>query len=267
MPFIFDYTSYKKYLKDYCNEQRGNLSRLAVAGDIQKSYLSACINGKNQITLDHAYGMALYMNLSEIEQNYFFLLVEKDKALTPRLQKKLSSQLKEHAREAYRLKNQQVDSMIISGGTSGEVGNYYLNWLFTAIHSLTSIPSYQTAEKISARIHIPTEVVKQVLKQLENLGFVVKNNNIYKWSSGNVYLEDGSPLLSTHHGNWRMRALDNCQKGDQDAIHYSVVQTMSLDDFELLKKKIANFIKSFNKISDPSFPEESFCFNIDFFKI
>lgn len=269
MQNIFDYLSYKKYLKDYCSDQRGNLSRLANAADVQKSYLSTCLSGKSHLTLDHAYGIALYLNMSNSEQNYFFTLIEKEKAASIRLQRNLTDKLKEMSREAYRLKNLQSNSLIVSDTASTSLlKDYYLNWLFIAVHSLTSIPAYQKAEKISHRLNISLDLTVHILRQLENTNLIIKKaNDTYEWSSGNLHLEDSSPVLATHHGNWRMRASDNCQKGDREALHYSVVQTLSKEDFEILKKKIANFIKSFNKISDPSNPEEAFCFNIDFFKI
>jgi predicted oxidoreductase len=178
----------------------------------------------------------------------------------------LEGKLRDLSREAYRLKNQQKESFVISAADSG-VGTYYSNWTLTAIHTLSSIGKFQTADQIGKRLGLPVAVAQVFLNQLQTLEFVKKEGSHYKWSSGNLHLSDDSSWISNHHLNWRLRAIDNTQKNDRAAMHYTAIQSMSEDDFEVLKKKIANFIKEFNKVSDPSEPEEAFCFSLDFFKI
>lgn len=266
MAVIFDFKSYKNFLVDLCSSERGLLTRLAEAGECQKSYLSACLKGKNHLTLDQAFGMAEYLQMTEAEQEYLFLLIEKEKASTHKLKKKLEGKLLELSREAYRLKNQQKDTIVISN-TDSSIGAYYSNWTLTAIHTLTSINRYQSAEQIGKRLNLPTAVAQVFLTQLQALELVKKEGSHYKWNSGNIHLADNSSWIPSHHLNWRLRAIENVQKRDMASTHYTSIQSMSADDFEILKRKIANFIKEFNKVADPSVPEEAFCLNFDFFKI
>lgn len=264
---IFDFKSYKDYLKAVCQAERGGLSRLAEAGQVQKSYLSACLSGKNHLTLDHAFGMAEYLNLSDYQQDYFFVLIEKEKASTPKLKKRLEAKARDMSRESYRLKNQQRDTIIVSEAPSLEIGAYYASWLSTAIHMLTSIERFQTVASIAKRLALPQESVERSIAQLGKLDLVKKQGEKYRWNSSNLHLEDDSIWIANHHGNWRLRAVDNVQKGDSESTHYSVVQSMSEEDFEKLKRKIVQFIKEFQSIADPSDPEEAFCLNLDFFRI
>src|SRR6516225_4157730 len=124
---IFEFKSYKEFLKAYCKSERGALSRLAEAADCQKSYLSICMTGKGQLSLDQAYGIAEHLGLSDAEVDYFFLLIDKDKASTPKLKKKLETKIKDLARESFRLKNQQRESVIINE-PNHDVGFYYSTW-------------------------------------------------------------------------------------------------------------------------------------------
>jgi uncharacterized protein (TIGR02147 family) len=266
MANIFDFKSYKDFFIVLCDSERGLLTRLADAGHCQKSYLSACLKGKNHLTLDHAFGMAEYLKLSDTEQDYLFLLIEKEKASSYKLKRKLEGKLRDLSREAYKLKNQQNDSIIISNADSS-IGTYYSNWLLTAIHTLTSINKYHNAETIGKRLNLPTPTAQLFLNQLLSLDLIKKDHGHYKWNSGNIHLADNSPWITNHHLNWRLRSIDNTQKLDPSATHYTAIQSMSEDDFEILKRKIANFIKDFNKISDPSPSEEGYCFNIDFIKV
>lgn len=266
MSGIFDFKSYKDYFTELCNSERGLLTRLAEAGECQKSYLSACLKGKNHLTLDHAFGMAEYLKMTDAEQEYLFLLIEKDKASTHKLKRKLEMKLRDLSREAYRLKNQQSDTIVISN-TDSSVGTYYSNWFLTAIHTLTSINKYQTLDQIGKRLGLPGEAVQVFISHLQALDLVKKEGTHYKWNSGNLHLADNSSWISSHHLNWRLRSVENIQRRSPGATHYTAIQSMSEEDFEKLKRKIANFIKEFNKVSDPSTPEEAFCFSIDFFKV
>ncbi|MNK06257.1 hypothetical protein D3C87_241500 [compost metagenome] len=266
MKNIFDYKSYKPYLADHCDQERGLLTRLSEAGGCQKSYLSACLKGKNQITLDHAFGMAELLGLSDSEQNYFFLLIEKEKANTPKLKRHLEMKLKDLSREAYRLKNQQANAVIVTE-TASDLGAYYSTWLATAIHTLTSIGGLQSVSQIAKRLNISPEHTQGLLQQLEKLDLVKRQGEKYIWNSGNIHLADNSTWISQHHSNWRLRAIDSTQRRTAEAMHYTAIQSMSEEDFEVLKKKIAQFINEFNKVSDPSEPQDGFCFSIDFFKV
>lgn len=266
MIYIFDFKSYKDYLKKICHLQRGNLSRLAEAAGVQKSYLSACLNGKNNISHDQAYGISLHLKLSENEQEYLFLLLEKSHAATPQLQKHLIAKIKQISEEAQKIKSQLNDTKIITN-KNDDLSEYYLNWFYSAIHSLTSIKKFQTVETISSRLGIPPHLTDFFLKKLVLLKLIKKEGIYYRWNSSNIHLEETNPLLISYHSSWRLRATEDCAKMQSSSFHYTSTQSLSVSDFEILKKKIGNFIKDFNKTSDPSIPEESFCLNIDFFKI
>ncbi|WP_413576503.1 DUF4423 domain-containing protein [Bdellovibrio sp. HCB290] len=263
---IFDFRSYKAFLKAQCEVERGALTRLAEAANTQKSYLSACLNGKGQLNLDQAFGVAEYLNLSDIEQDYLYLLIEKEKAVTPALRRRLESKAKEMVREAFRLKNQQKDAVIVTERDSN-IGFYYASWLATAIHTLTSVPQFQSIAGLEKRLNLNQKSIEAVISYLEKMDLIKKSGDKYRWNSSNIHLEDSSVWISSHHTNWRARAMDNIQKYDREATHYSSIQSFSEEDFEKLKKKIAYFINDFNKVADPSEPEDVYCFNIDLFRV
>lgn len=266
MTNIFDFKSYKSYLVALCESERGALTRFAEAAGCQKSYLSTCLKGKGQLTLDHAFGISEQLQLSDQEQEYLFVLVEKEKAATLPLRRRLENKAKEMARESFRLKNQQRDSVIVSEGSS-DIGFYYATWLPTALHTLSSVPGSQTQAAMAKRLNLHPAVIASVLDYLEKMNLVKKAGDKYLWSSSNIHLADNSAWIAGHHSNWRFRAVENIQKSDREATHYSAIQSFSEEDFEKLKRKILDFIKEFNKTADPSEPEEAFCLNIDLFRV
>ncbi|WP_413585569.1 TIGR02147 family protein [Bdellovibrio sp. HCB274] len=263
---IFDFKSYKTFLKAYCESERGALTRLAEAADTQKSYISTCLKGKGQLSLDQAFAIAVYLGFSENEQDYFYLLIEKEKAVTPALRRRLEAKAKEMSREAFRIKNQQKDSVVITEGDSG-IGFYYATWLATGIHTLTSVPQFQSLANLGKRLNLNQESIAMIVEYLVKMELIKKSGEKFQWNSSNMHLEDNSMWISGHHTNWRARAIDNIQKRDKEATHYSAIQSFSEEDFDKLKKKIVHFINDFNKVADPSEPEDAFCFNIDLFRI
>lgn len=157
--------------------------------------------------------------------------------------------------------------IIQSNPEDSGLGQYYSTGLYVAIHSLTAIEKYQTLDKMSDRLLLPKEIVQFYLDALIKMDLVKKEGHRYKWNTFSMHLTDDSLWINAHHSNWRVAAMNNLQKRDPHALHYSLVQSISESDFELLKKKIAQFIKDFSKVATPSESEESFNLNIDFYKI
>jgi uncharacterized protein (TIGR02147 family) len=268
MTNIFEFRNYRDYIQALCNSQRGYLTVLADAAGCAKSYLSSCLKEKCHLTLDHIYGIAEYLQMNDQEEEYFFLLLEKDKCSTLKLRKKLETKLKELSREAFRLKNQQSSSLIVQDNNhSSGLGQYYSVSTYIAIHSLTAIDRYQTLDKMAERLLLPKAVVQYYLDELIKMDLVKKDGVRYKWNTFSIHLADDSAWITTHHSNWRVSAMQNLQKRDHTALHYSLVQSISEADFEVLKKKMSQFIKEFAKVATPSASEESYNFNIDFYKI
>jgi hypothetical protein len=61
-----------------------------------------------------------------------------------------------------------------------------------------------------------------------------------------------SPLSIFHHNNWRQQAMQDAQRRNPGSIHYSVVQSLSRDDYERVKEVILECIQKTAAISGPS---------------
>ena len=63
------------------------------------------------------------------------------------------------------------------------------------------------------------------------------------------------------------KAQESIQLRDPQSIHYSVVQSLSSEDYDELLRTITKWINDFNKKTGPSRPEEVACLHLDFFKV
>lgn len=262
---IFSKSSYKQILSSftYEREARGQLSRLSEAAGCQVSYMSRVISGTIHLTPDQGFRICKFMNLTEIERDYFMTLLEFERSGDSDHQKFLKNKI-EKLRAEFENISQHVDLPTLDLDAYNI--NYHSSWFWSAIHFMTSIPEYQTAPAIANKVHLPIVQVQHILKELSSAGFVehVKGKWVYK--SGAGHLSKGSPLLSYYHQNWRGRAATDQQNPESDGLHYTVLQTVSRKDIRKLRELILETIEKMSKISGPSNPEELVCFTCDFFK-
>ena len=135
------------------------------------------------------------------------------------------------------------------------------------MHFLTSIPKYQHLEALSDRTGLKKEILLNYLQQLETQGYIENKNNKWVYKSGEFHAAKDSPLVMIHHQNWRARALLDAQSTQNESVHYTAVQTMSIEDAEKIKDLLLTFISESSQIAGPSNPEEGVVITCDFFKI
>ena len=91
MGSIFDYTDYKKYLKDGLKQKpksgHGFKSAMASAIHCQSAYISRVLNGDAHFSLEQAYALNGFLGHSEEEAEFFILLVSYARAGTQPLER------------------------------------------------------------------------------------------------------------------------------------------------------------------------------------
>ena len=266
-PILFIFKDYKAYIRariDASESPRGLISAYADAAGCQRTYFSQVINSHVQLTPDHALGLVEYWRLPEAEARYFCLLVDLARAATVRLQNKISTQLEEIKRNQENLAKRFGQKAI----EPGEKELIFLSsWHYAAVHMLTSVPQFQSAEKIAERLGLPIVTVTQALEQLEKHGFVKREKKRYVHSAGNIHIPKTSLLNSINHGNWRSQAVTHSQNPDNGDVHYTAVSSFSYEDFEKLKNLLLEFIEQTRKVMATSPGQDVFCFTSDLFKV
>lgn len=264
---LFQYFTYKDYLKNVIAEnksKRGFQAALAKAAGCQPSYLSQTLTGKAELLPDHAAGIADHLEFSEFETEYFLNLVLLGRASTVTLKKILEKKLVQ-MRTA---QNQLINRMPAQTKISKEIEKfYYSSWYWLAIHIATSTPKLQTIKALSERLALPATKIKSSLEIMQKYGLVKFENERWKYGSGASHLSNDSLMTEMNHMHWRNRAILNVQKDEDDSLHYTSVVSMTAGDAVKMKEFLVQMIAKSRKITDPSVPEEVFCFNLDFFTL
>lgn len=264
---IFSFDSYKEAMNYFLLEEArwGQMTRAAEFLGCQVSFLTRVMKDKLQLTRDHAFNLADYLNLNTEEKTYFLTLVDFERAVDPKYKINLKQTLTE-----LKQKNESIAERTDRKNLTLEVfkANYFSNWIYTAIHFLVSLPNFQKIEPIAARLNLKKSIVKKHMQDLEDQGLVesVKSDH-WKFKSGNFHITKNSPLVVLHHQNWRTRAVIDAQDYSNDSIHFTAVYTLSEHDALKLKEMMLEFISSANRIVGPSENEECVAICCDLFKI
>jgi uncharacterized protein (TIGR02147 family) len=264
---VFAFDSYKSYLHEITQSAaaaRGTISRLAEAAGCQRSYLSRVIHGEIHLTEDHAFGLSRFLRMSEDETEYFLLMLNSARAATRDYRdyledKRRSCQKRHHdlARKFNRAKAENSDFML----------NYYSSWLWSAIHIGSSCRDLQSVKALARRLQVPESMVHEILKVLEERGFVANARGVWSYQPSELHVPHHSPLVSLHHSNWRARAVLDAQQMKESSLHFTAVQTMTDETFRKIREQLLEFIQKEAKQVSPSAPEKLVCIAADFFEV
>lgn len=264
---LFEYTSYKVYLRDLIGAhkgQRGYQSGLARAAGCQPSYLSQVLGGKVDLLPEHGVGIAEHINLNELEADYFFLLLQlgraKSKMLNDFIEKRLS-----RIRET--TKTVLVRSSEIQIASKEIELFYYTSWYWSAVHIATSIESLQTASALAAHFRLPLEKIRKILMRLADCHLVREESEKWIYQNGAGYLTRDSLMTELNHTHWRNKALLDIQTDTGEALHYTSLFSMSKDDVVKLREFFIDVIDRTRQQALPSHPEVLQCILIDSFTV
>lgn len=265
---IFNSDSCQNFIRETIQRMprqgRGELLRLATYIGVHTSTLSQVLAFKKQFTLEQACLAAEFFGLNELETRYFLLLVNRDRAGTPLLKRNFETQLSELKSKSTELKDLLPQDRPLS---QEEKAIFYSNWFYTAIWAQTSIEGFNTRDSLEKYFGLPRKLINEVVQFLLHTGLCVEKKGLLKPGHQYSHLEAGSPLVSRHHANWRIKAMERHPSLSQSELCYSSPMTLSKKDALLIRQRLGEIISEVNKIRDPSPSEELHCLNIDWIKI
>lgn len=268
MKSLFFYDNYRLYFNGWIENQTstfGLLSRLAKSMNCQNSHLTRVLKEEVHFTMDQAFRAAKFFGLSENETTYFLRLVEYERSGDKEFRQRLKSEM-DQLRANHENLSQRLQDRVIQASPEFE-GIYYSSWIWSAIHVITDIPQFQKLDAIAKRLNLDIDRVKAVLEKLAKWGLVKKNGDRWFFISGVIHLPKTSPMNSVQHGNWRSQAVLQSQNTEDEGLHYSIVQALSVEDIKKIRQLFFDSIQTYRAIANPSPPEDLCCFTLDFFKV
>jgi uncharacterized protein (TIGR02147 family) len=265
---IYEYKSYKQFILDWMsatpNEGRGQRKLIAEAIGCQNPFITHVLSGDYHFSAEQAEASARYMGLSEADTEFFILLVLKQRSGTKTLEnlfaKQISNRCEQHAVLKKRLNIKDTmpleDQMI-----------YYSSWHYAAIHMALMIPELQNSTAISKYFNLPPSRIMSVLQFLLDNNLIEQKGSSYKIKKSVLHLEKDSPILTQHHSHWRMRAIESVQTKRPDDLHYSGIMSLSHDDYEWVRERLAQLLEEVVVRLGPSKDEKLAALCFDLFQV
>ncbi len=267
--WVFSIEEYREILKKKLADEaslRGYRTSLAKAGGFQPAYLNHILAENAHLTPDQAVALCDFWGFNTLESDYFMNLVYLARAATPRLSEKLLRRLDTIKAEHSNSRRSRLSHETYSPERAIE---YYLDWEISAVHACLMVPSLNNSLVISQRLKLDENRVRKALSLLQELGFAVREQNIWKSTTRFLHAADESKFARLHHMHWRTRATEYIQSQSYfpENLHYTSVHSISRDDFLKTRDLLKACIKESRAIVAPSPEETVACINIDCFEL
>lgn len=264
---IFNYSNYREYLTIWLQEAKNNksfnLSRLADVAQIHPTYLSHILAGTKHLSLEQAALISEHLEHTKLEQDYFFILINLDRAGNKKLKdywlEKKSLLEKEKNKLSQRFeKHKQLNQE--------QRAIFYSSWIYVAVWATTAINNRQSLSQIAERFDITKDRTEEVLTFLLETGLCTEKNGLYSMGEVHVHIPNESPLVVKHHTNWRIKAIQEMDSRTDNELFFSAPMSISLEDYKKIRERINKLITNVVDIAKGSKAEDLACLNIDFFK-
>ncbi|MGZ3713698.1 MAG: TIGR02147 family protein [Bdellovibrionota bacterium] len=263
----FDFHHYRDYLKFRLSTKgasRGLRSRLAEELRCQSAYISRVLAGESDFSLEHAVLISRFLGHTDLEKECFLLLVHEARAGN----RELSEFYRERRQEVLAKRLVIAERIQVKQGLSKEDQmTYYSAWHFAAIHVMLTVPRYQTAVEIAKYLQMPLAQVQKILDFLLSVGLAQQNGLHYNSGENRIHLGSDSPMISKHHTNWRMRAIQSLDRSSRDDLFYSGPISIAESDVEKIRGKILKLLEEVEPIFQDSKEECVYCLDLDFFRL
>ena len=263
---LFEYENYKDYilkiLKEMPSKGYGQFRKFAQHLQVNSVIISQIFKGERHLSAEQALDLAGYLGLTNLETEYFVLLVQLERAGNYRLKTHFKKRLSEIREKSKDLKSRLPQDKLLTDETKAI---FYSNWYYSGVRLLSSIKGFENIDAIAEHLHLPRASVKRIASFLVENGLCLEERGKLKMGPKLTHLEAASPLISRHHTNWRLRALQNLEPLSKDELFYSAPMTLSTEDVAWVRARIVELIQKVVDRAKDSESEKLACLNIDWF--
>lgn len=264
---VFDFKDYREFLRAWIDGHprgsRGQVSKMATAIGVSSSMMSLVLKGDETLTPEHVAELCHFLGLNELEEEYLNLLVELDRAGSPRLKQRLQKKLAAAKGQSLKISQRVRRDKELADDTKAL---YYSHWYFTGIRNLIAIEGYQDAQAVAERLRLPISTVNQCLQFMLEHGLCRKEGDRIVYGPAFTHLEAESPFVSRHHQNWRNKAFEHMIAWEPKNLFYTSPMSLSESAAAEVRALLPTVIEKVQKIAGPSASEKVYCLNLDWFE-
>jgi uncharacterized protein (TIGR02147 family) len=265
---IFIYLDYRKWIKDWLKKSpkggRGQLSKMAVHLNSNSTLLSQVLKGTREFSTEQAHLLADFFSFNFLETKYWMLLLNLERAGTKALKDFYRNQIEEIREQSLKVQNRVSTDREL---TDAEKAMLVSSWKPAAIFIFCSRDGGVSLEEVSASLKLPPSKVKVIVDRLVEIGLLRREGTQILNGYTRLHIPKGSPYISRHYTNWRLKAIENSEDISEEELIYTSLAGVSPNDIPVLKEKILQLISEYSKVVTASPAEQLVCLNIDYFKV
>lgn len=265
---VYDFDNYKEFVRTQVKAMpkkgRGQFLKMAQHLRVQPTLISQIFRGQKNLTVEQACDLCEFLGLNELETEFFLALVELERAGSENLRKAYRRRVGSLKRQALQLANRMPKSIEL---TEENKAVFYSNWYYSGIRMLTSISKFQNADSIAEHLGLQKVVVNQVLDFLVGCGLCVEEEGHVRIGPQRTYLSAHSPLITRHHVNWRLKAIEHLQNITDHELAFTSPLSISFKDGHIVRAAIVELIEKVGEIVEKTEPEKAACLTIDWFDL
>ncbi len=254
---IYNHEDFREYLGEMLDSNefgRGARLKLSNFIECQPSFISQVLNGKNELSLEHAHKMNLFFNHDTEASQYFLTMVNLSRAGTFDLQKFLREQMRDQ-----REKQLQVHKVVQKAELHrDDLLYYYSNWLAVSVHLLSVIEKYQDLKAMQAKLAASDAEFLETINFLSRTGLIEIKNGKINAGEAHVHLKKTSPYAQSATVLTRLKVLEKLKLSNPRAVNFTSNFTISRKAYDSLRKTILDFIVQLDEHIQRDDPEE-FC--------
>ena len=263
---IFEHDDYKTltlaWVKEQENNGRGQLQRMAKHLQASSTFISQVFRGNRDLTADQALTLSDYFKFSQLERDYYVLLVQKARAGSAAFKIYAEEKLRAVQRKSSNLKSRiDVDKEL----TDVQKARFYSSWHYAAIRNLLALPGHHTSMSIAQRLNLDLPAIEEALEFLVESGLCVNHEGRVVPGPKITHLEASSPLVKARQVQWRLKAFEAMDRPHSKTLFYTCPMSLSAETKAEIRALLVQTIQDLlGKVKDsPS--EELACLNIDWF--
>lgn len=258
---INDYRSFiREHLKKRSPKGRGEIAKLAEFIGVHPTFVSQVLTDKKDFNLEQSLSIAEFLNLTEIENKYFLLLVQKDRAGTQALKAYFKNEIELLKSSLLKVSNRLKEHRNLS---DTDKATFYSSWIYSAIRLYCSVGKGKKLEEITAHFDINRKRALHILEFLCAKDLCAQQDNRYVMGSQHTHVGNDSPFIIRHHMNWRAKALQLHETISEEELAFTAPMSISQKDFGAIRERILNCIKDSVEVAKASEAEDVAFLNID----
>ncbi len=267
---LYKHNDFRDYLKELISKRprggRGELQMIAKALGVHSTLISQIMSGLRTFTEDQAHELCQYLELNEVESEYFLLLVRIEKSNTAKYKTFLKNKLAVFRQEAEKISKSFTHENELS---DAQKAIYFSSWKYSAIRIFCSLDEDgQTLENIMAKFSLTRIKALQMLDFLCDSRLCEKKDDRFFVGQQRIYVDKGSIYFQKHHLNWRFKSIEKSETPTEDDRLYTVILGVAEKDYQKFKDEVTKLVSSFSKtLEQVENPDQLVCFNCDLFRV